>query len=219
MVESKRKHPWPTKDAMQQIYELNLWGGEDVDFYSGLGSHDETIVQPYISVVRTFLNLLEVPPIIVDLGCGDFNVGRELVPYSKNYIAIDIVPELIERNRAKYQEENLSFDCLDIVSDTLPKGDVAILRQVLQHLSNDEVKNVVNKLYNFKFIILTEHLPNGEFVSNKDIISGQGIRLKKGSGLDLLETPFNFQVKEVKQLLSIPYPAGKGVIVTTLYFI
>lgn len=219
MVESKRKQPWPTKDAMQQIYELNLWGGEDVDFYSGLGSHDETIVQPYISVVRTFLNLLEAPPIIVDLGCGDFNVGKELVAYSKNYFAIDIVPELIERNRAKYQEENLSFDCLDIVSDMLPKGDVAILRQVLQHLSNDEVKQVVNKLYDYRYMILTEHLPEEEFESNKDIISGQGIRLKKGSGLDLLEPPFNFQVKEVKQLLSIPYPGGKGVIVTTLYFI
>jgi hypothetical protein len=91
------------------------------------------------------------------------------------------------------------------------------LRQVLQHLSNAEVELVVRKLTDFKYIILTEHLPEGDFMPNKDIISGQGIRLKKQSGLSLLVPPFNLKVKEEEQLLSVTLDHSQGVIVTTLY--
>ncbi len=106
---------------------------------------------------------------------------------------------------------------MDIAKDELPSGDVAILRQVLQHLSNAEIKRVVEKLYNFKYVILTEHLPEVDFEPNKDIISGQGIRLKKQSGVKLSEAPFNFKAKEEKHVLTVPAPGFKGVLVTTVY--
>jgi len=106
---------------------------------------------------------------------------------------------------------------LDIAVDDLPSGDCALLRQVLQHLSNAEIQSIVSKLTDFKYVILTEHLPEGDFTPNKNIISGQGTRLKKHSGLNLLASPFNFKVKEQKQLLSVVLNNGKGVIATTLY--
>lgn len=213
----KEKKPWPTKDAMAQIYEDNLWGKSESGFYSGIGSHHPELIEPYVDAVRSFVTSIETPLVVCDLGCGDFNVGKELVHYSKKYIAADIVPELIERNRETFTGENLEFRCLDIASDKLPSGDCIILRQVLQHLSNREVQRVVNKLADFKYVILTEHLPEGEFTPNEDIISGQGIRLKKQSGIDLLVSPFNLEVKEEKQLLSQPAKDSNGLIVTTLY--
>ncbi|MGB6269216.1 MAG: SAM-dependent methyltransferase, partial [Olleya sp.] len=79
------------------------------------------------------------------------------------------------------------------------------------------VQSIVSKLSNYKYVILTEHLPQDNFVPNKDIISGQGIRLKKQSGLNLLKPPFNLKVKESKQLLSVVLEEGKEVVVTTLY--
>ncbi len=211
------KTPWPTKAAMEQVYRMKLWGGANFDFYSGIGSHDPKLVHPYIAVLLKFLTSFENPLVLCDLGCGDFNVGKELVEYSKKYIGVDIVYDLIQRNKEKFQGENLEFHCLDITSADLPSGDCAILRQVLQHLSNTEVKQVLPKLSSFKYVILTEHLPEGDFVPNEEIISGQGIRLKKQSGLNLLVAPFYFKVKEEKQLLSIIPEDGKGVIVTTLY--
>jgi hypothetical protein len=74
-----------------------------------------------------------------------------------------------------------------------------------------------NKLENFKYVIITEHLPVGDFIPNKDIISGQGIRLKKQSGVHVLAQPFNFKIKEEKQLTSINLKDQKGIILTTLY--
>ena len=78
---------------------------------------------------------------------------------------------------------------------------------------------MIIKLAGFKYVILTEHLPFNDFEPNKEIISGQGIRLKKQSGLKLLKPPFNFKVKEEKNLSSYILSDNKGVIVTKLYIL
>jgi hypothetical protein len=213
--QDRLKKPWPVKEAMVQIYERNLWGG-DAEFYSGDGSHRPEIIQPYVKAVKDFIESFDEPLTICDLGCGDFNVGKELVCSAKHYTAVDIVPALIERNRKEFSVSNLTFQCLDIASDTLPDADCVIIRQVLQHLSNAEVQKVVDKLDQFQYILLTEHLPEGDFTPNLEIISGQGIRLKNDSGIDLLAPPFNLKLKEKKVLSRITSKAFKGQIVTYL---
>lgn len=216
-MKKKTKQPWPTKDAMHQIYDLHLWGGQDFDFYSGDGSHRPEIMQPYLEAVISFLRSHNNSLTVCDLGCGDFNIGKQLTKYTKKYIAIDIVENLIDRNKSLFKADNLEFYCLDIANDELPKADCIILRQVLQHLSNAEIQQIVEKLFNYKYVILTEHLPVGKFIPNKDIISGQGIRLKQNSGVDLLEAPFNLKIKEEKVLNEITLNNNKGLIVTLLY--
>ncbi|MGB5499130.1 MAG: class I SAM-dependent methyltransferase [Maribacter sp.] len=211
------KKPWPTKEAMEQVYEKKLWGSGKSDFYSGEGSHNPEIVNPYISVITSFLTSFKSPLTVCDLGCGDFNVGKELVKYTKKYVGVDIVTGLIAHNKEKFKEDNLEFLCLDIAVDDVPSGDCALLRLVLQHLSNAEVQSVLRKITDFKYVILTEHIPEGGFIPNKEIISGQGIRLKKQSGLNLLAPPFGIKVKEEKQLLSVVLNDRKGIIVTTVY--
>lgn len=214
---SRIKKPWPTKDAMSQIYTQKLWGDNQTRFYSGIGSHHPEIIDPYIDAVSSFLNSFKTPLVVCDLGCGDFNVGEKLVPYTKKYVAIDIVTELIEHHAATFNDAHLEFHCLDIAIDDIPDGDCAIVRQVLQHLSNAEIQSILSKLAAFKYVILTEHIPEGDFNPNVDIISGQGTRLKKQSGVNLMAPPFNFTVQEEQRLLSIRLDDGKGLIATTLY--
>ena len=218
-MNTTKKQPWPTKDAMDQVYKLKLWGSNSSEFYSGEGSHLPEIVDPYIDKVTLFLKSFETPFIVCDLGCGDFNIGKELIKHSKKYIAVDIVNDLIDYNKEKFKAENLEFQCLDIAKDDIRIGDCAIIRQVLQHLSNTEIKTILNKLSDFKYVILTEHLPEGDFEPNKDIISGQGIRLKKQSGVEITSPPFNLKVKEEKEILSINLKNGKGIITTKLYIL
>tara|TARA_B110000091_G_C13660492_1_gene409358 strand:- start:201 stop:869 length:669 start_codon:yes stop_codon:yes gene_type:complete len=217
--ENTRKEPWPTKEAMEQVYDMKLWGDNSEAFYSGIGSHQPDIIRPYIETVTAFLRSFKTPLEVCDLGCGDFNIGKELVQHAKKYSAVDIVSALILHHREHFVSENLEFYCLDIAKDVLPSGDCAIVRQVLQHLSNTKVHSIANKLLAFKYIIVTEHLPQGDFIANKDLISGQGIRIKKNSGVNLLEAPFCLEVKKEKELLSISLDGAKGVLVTTLYTI
>ncbi|MBJ6369364.1 class I SAM-dependent methyltransferase [Snuella sp. CAU 1569] len=202
---------------MTQIYDMNLWGGKAFDFYSGAGSHDPKITKPYLEAVIDFLHSFNTPLVVCDLGCGDFNIGKHLVPYTKQYIAVDIVEKLIDRNKERYTAPNLEFHCRDISKDKLPSADCIILRQVLQHLSNTEILEIIKKIAVYKYIILTEHIPLNDFIPNKDIISGQGIRIKQNSGVNLLEAPFNLKVKEVKNLNTLVLANNKGRIVTTLY--
>lgn len=212
----KQKKPWETKRVMDQVYDMKLWGGKEYDFFSGTGSHDSKITDPYIEALKAFFKTKE-PLIVCDLGCGDFNIGKHLVTSVKKYIAIDIVEKLIDRNKKIFQESNLEFDCLDISKDKLPLADCLIIRQVLQHLSNAEILKITKKIETYKYVILTEHLPMENFIPNKDIISGQGIRLKQNSGVNLLEAPFNLKIKNVTELDDYITDNKKGHIVTTVY--
>ena len=92
------------------------------------------------------------------------------------------------------------------------------MRQVLQHLSNIEIQSILKKLKDYKYIILTEHIPFGNFIPNKDIISGQGIRLKQNSGVDVLKPPFNLKINYAKHLTAYYMESPiKSQIITTVY--
>jgi hypothetical protein len=217
MNHKKINKSWTTKAAMEQVYKLNLWGANEMKFYSGEGSHHSKYVKPYITVISSFLSSFSIPPVVCDLGCGDFNIGRQLVKYSSKYIGVDIVNDLILFNKKIFNQKQLEFKCLDLAKDSIPAGDCAIIRQVFQHLSNNEVKQILNKLHQFKFVIITEHIPKYNFIPNIDILSGQGIRLKKKSGLDVTSAPFNFKVIDKKQLLKVNINNKDELMVTTLY--
>ena len=49
---NKKKTPWPTKKAMKQVYEMKLWGTNGSSFYSGEGSYNIKIVEPYLKEVK-----------------------------------------------------------------------------------------------------------------------------------------------------------------------
>lgn len=213
----KSKTPWPTNAVMQQIYEQHLWGGKDFDFYSGIGSHNPMLVNIYVKNVTDFLKSHDNKLTVCDLGCGDFNIGKHFLEHVVYYYAIDIVESLIERNKNLFKAEHLEFQCLDISKDDLPKADCVILRQVLQHLSNTEIKFILNKLSDYKYIILTEHIPQGNFTPNRDKIASQGIRLKEKSGVDILKSPFDFKVNTSELLNEVILENDNGRIVTMLY--
>ena len=114
-----------------EIYREKIWGGSEMDFFSGGGSHNPDVVDPYVQSVREFLASLGRPLTVVDLGCGDFNVGNRLTDLAATYIACDVVEALIERNRQLFVRNNLKFLRLDAIADPLPQGDVVIVKQVL----------------------------------------------------------------------------------------
>ena len=74
-----------TVQKFDYIYKNNLWGKKsNIKYYSGEGSHKKEIICPYIDAIKSFLGNFD-KPVIVDLGCGDFNVGSQLLHLSKKY--------------------------------------------------------------------------------------------------------------------------------------
>jgi len=211
----------PVEEIFSAIYRERKWGAEsDGDCSSGTGSHVESVVLPYINAVRGFLQSLPSPPSVVDLGCGDFNVGKQLRHYCGRYVACDVVPALIQRNKDKFASTKVDFRCIDIIDDDLPDGDIVFLRQVLQHLNNAQILSVVHKLYRYKFLVLTEHVPtDSAFPPNRDKATGGRIRLPQGSGVVLTEPPFLLAVKSESVICTTTQSLDEypGLIRTTLY--
>ena len=209
------------KEVFTTIYKEKLWGSYGLDdFYSGSGSHDEERVSIYVSAVRTFLEGLPSKPNVVDLGCGDFNVGKRIREACNQYVACDVVDALIERNKVTYKELDVDFRCMDICADRLPRGDVAFVRQVLQHLTNQQILDVVRKISIYKYLIVSEGVPvQKDFVANQDKPIGDGVRFKRSrkvnSGVVLTLPPFNL-VHRTEFVLCEAFE-GEAVIRTTVY--
>jgi len=215
--ECKRLDKLTSKEAFTNVYKKSLWGkSDDSEFYSGTGSHSAEIVFNYLDAVERFLMSFEKKPDVVDLGCGDFAVGLEIKNLCENYIACDVVEQLITVNKEKFKEIKVDFRVLDITSDDLPDGQVVFIRQVLQHLSNKMILAVLHKLQKYRYIVLTEHLPAAvNFDANIDIPVGLGIRLSLGSGVVLTREPFNFI--PVKETVLCEVEEEGGLIRTILY--
>jgi Methyltransferase domain len=209
-----------TQQAFTKIYEEGVWGksaAPDVRFFSGSGSHIAAIVTTYVAAVEDFLKTLPNKPDVVDLGCGDFNVGSQLRRFCGNYVACDIVEPLITFNREKYKDLDVDFRVLDLAKDMLPKADIVFIRQVLQHLSNSNIALALPKIAaNYDYLVLTEHVPNDpSFVHNVDKPSGPDNRLALQSGVVVTSPPFNLKVLAQHQLCSVP--EDDGIIVTRVY--
>ncbi|MFK7867477.1 MAG: class I SAM-dependent methyltransferase [Alphaproteobacteria bacterium] len=211
-------------EVFDKIYRDGVWGktsnGEST---SGSGSHSREIITPYIDVVETLLDDVK-PRVIVDIGCGDFNVGSHFLTYTQHYIACDVSSVILERNKKQYQSfGNVEFLLLDLASDELPKGDLAFVRQVLQHISNDHIQSFVDKIHcdqPFKFLIVTEHLPaKKSFKANTNKPAGSNIRAAINSGVVLHKPPFSLKSKKRSILLEVPKDIGdiNAVIRSTLY--
>jgi hypothetical protein len=210
-----------TEQVFTKIYRSGAWGKSDdvsTPFFSGAGSHRSELVAPYIQAVRDFLISFDRKQVVVDLGCGDFFVGSQIRSFSARYIACDVVPKLIEFNTLHFQDPVTEFRLLDIAEDDLPAGDIACVRQVLQHLSNAQIQKFVDRaLPKYNYMIVTEHLPaTADFKPNKDIPMGPGTRIEYNSGVVLTAPPFNLRPTFEKELCRVEL-VDTGVIVTTLY--
>ena len=196
-------------EVFKTIYQKKAWTPDKLknklQFYSGRGSYDEEFTKIYIEKLEKFLTTLPKKLNVLDLGCGDFAVGSKLRNFFKEYVAIDIYDELIKFNKKKYEHLDVNFMSLDITKENLPRADVCVLRQVLQHLSNDAIQNFLSLNINkFKYIILTEHLPDAKnFTPNIDMPTSSFVRVDKNSGVVLTEPPFNLKVVKIIDLCDL----------------
>jgi hypothetical protein len=206
-------------EVFSEIYRRKMWGSaDDSEYCSGQGSHVAAIIEPYIHSVRAFLSAFPAAPNVVDLGCGDFNVGSRLRDCCARFVATDVVRDLVDRNGLVFGHLDVSFRCIDIISEDLPSGEVAFLRQVAQHLTNAQIANILPKLSQYQWIIVSEHLPSvDKFKANLDKPVGSGVRVSDGSGVVLTEPPFNLAAEEARLLCSVRLQEMSGIVQTIAY--
>jgi len=210
-----------SEQVFTKVYESRAWGDSgdpSRPFFSGSGSHRIEETSTYVQSISEFLSTFDSKPDVADLGCGDFFVGSRIREHCNQYTACDVVPSLIEFNRNQFKELAVDFRALDLTRDELPRADVAFVRQVLQHLSNDQIKSFVRRApLAYKYLVVTEHVPSKRlFKPNADKPAGPGTRMGYESGVVLTAPPFNLLPKYERQLCRVD-SVDTGCLETTLY--
>ena len=184
------------QEAFQKVYRSKAWGSGAAEFCSGSGSIGPASSQ-YCDAVIGFIQAQNVAS-VVDLGCGDYSVGKRIVESTNvQYIGVDVVPELIEYHRRNVKNDRVTFRCADIISDPLPSADLYLIRQVLQHLSNDEINRVLVNIGKFSRVLVSEDVPIRPKSFNRDKPHGPDVRAYYGSGVYLEKPPFSRPTKEL----------------------
>lgn len=196
LTKLRRKYSQLSASAtFAEVYKTNAWGGPPGTFSSGSGSDDAFSI-PYCRLVADFVRSHAVTS-IVDLGVGDFRVGSQLIQLIGDkiiYSGVDIVPELIDYNRAHFESPTVTFHCLNLIDDKLPAGTLCLLRQVLQHLSNSEILQALNNCAGFKYTLITEHVTLGSGAARPNIDKPHGPDTRNdllASGVFVDKPPFS----------------------------
>ena len=108
------------EDLFSSIYETRVWDHHQSQVFTLDQDLTKKIIKIYQSEIRKFTNNFKNKPSAIDLGCGDFNVGKSIRKYFSKYYAFDVVGELIEYNKNKYKYLNVTFKQMNALNGNLP---------------------------------------------------------------------------------------------------
>ncbi len=173
------------KELFTHIYNTHAWPGKES--YSGPGSTlKETVtIRKKISELLQKLNA----KIFLDAPCGDFHWMQHIDLSSLDqYIGIDIVEPLIQKNKQEYENENRLFLCANIITDPLPQVDIILCRDCLVHLRFQDIRQALKNMKSSGVTyLLTTTYPRTQLNRKLDITAPRPWR-----PLNLQRPPFNF---------------------------
>lgn len=180
-------------EAFNNIYLTNAW-----QYKSGPGS-DPEFAKVWIDHVNYFLARKDIHSVI-DVGCGDWRIGKHLNLEDKDYTGIDISSVILEETKLN-AKDNIKFINADFEALEVPSVDLIIIKDVLQHLTNSSINNIVNKIMlKSKYALICDDLDQRDLRNNnKDIRPGEHRHI------DLSAEPFNFN------FIQLDYFGGKNV--------
>ena len=111
-IKASRNRRLSAQDVFTNVYTKGMWGGDPGTFFSGPGSNEEA-AKPYADFVIRFMTEHNVKS-VVDLGCGDFRVGRRIAASGVDYTGVDVVAPLIAENTRRNASPSVRFHRADI---------------------------------------------------------------------------------------------------------
>ncbi|WP_132325117.1 MULTISPECIES: glycosyltransferase [Methylomonas] len=169
------------KEKFSKIYEENIFRGRASRSGEGADLEQTRIIRQEIpKLIRKFgiKTFLDAP-------CGDWYWMKEVELSVGQYIGVDIVEDIIAKNQYTFGTSQISFQCLNLTEDELPKSDLIFSRDCLVHLSfSDALKILANfKRSGAKYLLTTTFTDRAE---NEDLGDGFWRPLNKQ------RPPFNF---------------------------
>lgn len=170
--------------AFEKVYATNEWGKG-----SGEGSAPKH-TRGYVQFLQQFLKDQQIKS-VVDMGCGDWQFSRFIDWTGIEYHGFDLVQSVIETNQRRFARPNVRFTRYAGDFGELPGAELLIAKDVLQHLSRENIERFLPHIRRYRHCLLTNCVnPHGPTV-NRDIQDGE-FRY-----LDLRLEPYRLQAAEV----------------------
>lgn len=164
--------------AKKYVVETSDWAGN-----SGGGSSAYHTI-PYKAFLESFIQANSIRSVL-DIGCGDWQFSQFTNFGPGEYHGYDVVPSVVESNRKAFGSAKRIFEKMPEDIDRLPACELVIIKDVLQHLSNDKIFLFCRKIFpRHKFCLITNSFEKLNTPQNIDIFDGE-FRC-----LDLTATPF-----------------------------
>jgi len=186
------------KDVEQvftEIYKDKKWGINFANMGSSGPGSDLSNVREYMEFLQVFINLNKIQS-IMDVGCGDFQFMRHMDLRKVKYTGVDCVKSVVKFNNKEFGSDNISFKYKDLSRHTFDYADLYILKDVLQHLSNEMIYNFLDYITESKlakYIIITNCMDQVEedqdvpSIGETRFLDGKMFPLKKYNPIILKE--------------------------------
>lgn len=130
---------WMARRHFRRVNRKRFWIPRSVplETSSGPGSYLATTAELRTNLA-TMLRVIGTQ-CLLDLPCGEWGFMSEVDLQGIQYVGCDIVPEIVESNKKRFQRPFVSFVSCDGVRDPLPKADTAFVKDFFQHISNIDI--------------------------------------------------------------------------------
>ena len=157
-------------------------------------------VMGYVQMLQGLLKKLGVRTVL-DLGCGDWQFSRLIDWSGIDYVGIDVVPSVIEKNQAEHSKSNVRFLLHSGDFSNLPKAELLIVKDVMQHWSNQSIFSFLPVMRTFPLSLVTNCVNPERETVNRDIPDGEY------RYLDIRLPPFSISAQEVYEFKNYkPFP-------------
>jgi len=202
-------------EVFDGIYKHHRWG-TNPDAADGISSGSGSFAQntqPYEDLIRVYISNHGIRT-IADIGCGDFQVSKRILdslPAPLDYTGLDVSQVVVDRNNSLFANERTRFVQHDAARENVPPADLVLIREVMQHLPNADIKKMLANLDPASHVLATNTVAIRATRINIDLPAGSASRAGLGSGLTLDQLPFHCKVEE---LLRVPHAKWPTEIVT-----
>ena len=136
-----------------------------LDFYDRNKKEDlESLSGNTSSLISTYHLREKIKPLLADITsvadcpCGDWNWMRSVKLDGIDYTGYDILPDIIDSNKERFPKYN--FELFDAVTEILPKVDLIICKDFLNHLHDPIIETVIAnfKKSKSKYLLSTSYI-------------------------------------------------------------
>jgi SAM-dependent methyltransferase len=164
------------------IYLKNTW-----TFGSGTASLEEA-TREYRGFLQNFMRSNRIKSVL-DVGCGDWQFSQLINWDGIAYTGID-VSDVALANSQRFSRQGVQFIELNALTEPLPKADLLIVKDVLQHWSNAEISHFLPRLRKFEKALVVTGGGRGGNLLRPDFINAD-ISTGFFRPVDLTQKPFS----------------------------